>query len=102
MYTAGPHGEKYGYRTSLKKNRKGPIPRSRGAMNLGKTIPVLGMGLVLGNVYNSYVVGDSKELTVEKNMGLPRANLSDKTFFEAHGSTIRRGYFIAEVLWSLR
>lgn len=100
-FEIGPVSEKYGYRTSLKKNRKGPQPRSRGAMNLGKTLPVLGVTLVGFNVYHSYVAGDSKSLTVEKNLGLPRANLSDQTFLEAHGKTIGRGYAIGKILWSL-
>lgn len=100
-FAVGPVSEKYGYRTSLKKNRKGPQPRSRGAMNLGKTLPVLGVGLVGLNIYHSVADGDSKALTIEKSMGLPNAVMYDKTFVEAHGSTIRRGVAIGKILWSL-
>jgi len=100
-FAIGPVSDEYGYRTSLKKNRKGPLPRSRGAMNLGKALPVLGLGLVGLNIYNSYVAGDSKSLTFEKALGLPNAVMYDKTFVQAHGKTIRQGYLVGKVLWSL-
>ena len=100
-FEIGPVSEKYGYRTSLKKNRKGPQPRSRGAMNLGKALPVLGVGLVGLNVYHSYVAGDSKSLTVEKNLGLPRAKMNNQTFLDYHSKTIGRGIAIGKILWSL-
>ena len=68
----GPHGELYGYRTSLKHNRgKGPIRRSPGAVRIGRALPVIGYGLVGSNLYNSNLRADDANQTVESALGLP-------------------------------
>jgi len=100
----GPATPKHGHYTQDHKSKSGqsktPRKRSPRAVTAGKVLPVLGMGLVVANILGSQASGDSKALTFEKALGLPRANVSDQSFFDYHGKTIRRGVLIAKVLGS--